>query len=277
MRRLLPLLLLVFVLTGCQTPLHTWEYQSRNHALYNEQLLDNLDRIEQGEPRVFFVGLALWGGERWASGDIQRMSDITARLYPAFRPVRFFFSNEAIIAPGNLPSFDEMMLDKSIDLIRATAGPRDLVVIAVSTHGQPGRLSNKVGTVQRKPIDTGFMAQRLRKLSQVNVLLIISACYSGSFAEALKNDGFERVLVITSARTDRTSFGCSPAETSTWFVQALSQAVGELSVGGRPPNWSQVMGRARQLVSQWEQSRSLVASVPQIWIAERADRELLNY
>ncbi len=277
LRSLLLMLFAVLALSGCQTPLHTWEYQSKNHALYNDQVFNNLDRIEQGRPRIFFIGLALWGGERWAAGDIRLVQDMTTRIYPGFQPVPFVFSNEAIMSPGDTPSFDSLMLDKSLDLIKARARPDDLMVMAVSTHGLPGRLSNKVGTVLQKPIDTSFLLQRLKHVRDMNVLLLISACHSGSFADAVQRDGFERVMVITSARADRTSFGCSPSETGTWFVQALAQSTRELSSDSKRPRWSELMERARQIVAQWEQSRALTASMPQLWIGDRADRELLNY
>jgi Peptidase C13 family len=276
-RSLLLALLAAITLSGCQTPLHTWEYQSKNHALYNDQVLINLDRIEQGRPRVFFIGLALWGGERWGAGDIRQIQEMTAQIYPGFKSIPFVFSNEAIMAPGNTPSFDPLMLDKSIELIRARAEPNDLLVFAVSTHGHPGKLSNKVGTVLQRPIDDAFLLQRLRRAGDINTLLLISACHSGSFVDAVQRDRFERVMVISSARADRTSFGCSPSETGTWFVQALAQAARELPGHPQPPRWSSLMNRARQIVAQWEQSRALTASMPQLWIGEKADRELLRY
>lgn len=265
------------LLGGCQTPLHSSAYQSKNNALYNDLLLDNLDRIDEGRPRLFFIGLALWGGERWSGGDILRMQEITARIYPAFRPIPFVFSNEAVTAPADMPSFDPLMLDKTIALVRAKAAPGDLLVIAASSHGAPGRLSNRIGTQNQRPVDAAFLIRRLRRLGDLHTLLMLSACHSGSFAEILEREDFRRVMVVASARSDRTSFGCSPAETSTWFVRALAQASRELATGAQPPGWSAVMERARQIVSEWERNWALDASMPQLWIGKDADRDLFNF
>jgi hypothetical protein len=176
-----------------------------------------------------------------------------------------------------MPSFDPPMLDKTIDLVGAKAGPGDLLVIAASSHGAPGRLSNRIGTQNQRPVDAAFLIRRLRRLSDLHTLLMLPACHSGSFAEILEREDFRRVMVVASARSDRTSFGCSPAETSTCFVKALAEASRELTTGAQPPGWSAVMERARQIGSEWERNRALNASMPQLWIGKDADRDLFNF
>jgi hypothetical protein len=54
-------------------------------------------------------------------------------------------------------------------------------------------------------------------------VLVINACYSGGFIETLRDDSS---MVITSARTDRTSFGCGTQSEITYFGRAfLSEAL----------------------------------------------------
>ena len=47
---------------------------------------------------------------------------------------------------------------------------------------------------------------------------MISACYSGGFIEPLLD---ERTLLMTAARADRASFGCTEENEYTYFGQAL--------------------------------------------------------
>jgi hypothetical protein len=49
-------------------------------------------------------------------------------------------------------------------------------------------------------------------------ILVISACYSGGFIDALKDD---HTLIITASDADHSSFGCGVADRYTWFGQAF--------------------------------------------------------
>jgi hypothetical protein len=49
-------------------------------------------------------------------------------------------------------------------------------------------------------------------------IVVISACYSGSFIDALAD---ERTLVVTASQADRTSFGCGHQSASTYFGEAF--------------------------------------------------------
>ena len=57
-------------------------------------------------------------------------------------------------------------------------------------------------------------------------MLIISACYSGSFIEKLKN---EKHVIATAAAEDKTSNGCSPLHHQTYYGQALVEAFNSYS------------------------------------------------
>lgn len=49
-------------------------------------------------------------------------------------------------------------------------------------------------------------------------VVVVSACFSGGFIEALRDP---QTLVITAARADRTSFGCGSESDITWFGNAF--------------------------------------------------------
>ena len=48
-------------------------------------------------------------------------------------------------------------------------------------------------------------------------VIVISACYAGGFIAPLKDD---HTLIITAARSDRTSFGCDDQNDFTYFSEA---------------------------------------------------------
>lgn len=75
-------------------------------------------------------------------------------------------------------------------------------------------------------------------------VLVISSCYSGGFIDDLKDD---HTLVITAARHDRTSFGCSDENDFTYFGRAFFK---EALPGSR--SFQDAFRQADKLVSQWE-------------------------
>jgi hypothetical protein len=75
-------------------------------------------------------------------------------------------------------------------------------------------------------------------------VVVISACYSGGFIDALK-DG--HTLVITAARHDRTSFGCSDENDFTYFGRAFFKEA--LPQSG---SFQEAFRRAEKLITQWE-------------------------
>ena len=49
-------------------------------------------------------------------------------------------------------------------------------------------------------------------------MIVVSACFSGSFIQPLADN---HTIVITAARRDRTSFGCSDQRDLTYFGEAF--------------------------------------------------------
>ena len=88
-------------------------------------------------------------------------------------------------------------------------------------------------------------------------VVVVSACYSGGFVDALQD---ERTLVITAARRDRRSFGCADENDFTYFGRAFFK---EALPGAQ--SFQQAFKTAYGLVEQWERKETKDAhSVPQI-------------
>ncbi len=87
-------------------------------------------------------------------------------------------------------------------------------------------------------------------------VVVISACFSGGFLDALRDP---RTLVITASRADRPSFGCGVASDITWFGQAfLAEALNETL------DFSTAFDIALDAVRQREDAQDEPPSHPQI-------------
>lgn len=81
----------------------------------------------------------------------------------------------------------------------------------ITSHGAPGEIvfGDSPG------LTPAGLAVMLRRSCQTRpTVIVLSACYSGSFVDALKAPNR---LIMTAARRDRPSFGCGAGETYPWF------------------------------------------------------------
>ena len=97
-------------------------------------------------------------------------------------------------------------------------------------------------------------------------VLVVSACYSGGFIDALADP---RTLIITAAREDRSSFGCGPDSDFTYFgrayfIHALNQ-VGDLQSAFK---------LAAEEIAEREAEEERLASEPQIRVGAEISARL---
>ncbi|MFL1454266.1 C13 family peptidase [Marinobacter sp. GN3S48] len=100
----------------------------------------------------------------------------------------------------------------------------DLLVIHLVSHGRKdGQLLLQQPGIELPDLSPKAFAEMLEPLNARRKLLVVSACYSGHWLNQLKDSD---TLIMTSAREDRTSFGCGDDSEMTWFTKAVYQSVG---------------------------------------------------
>ena len=97
-------------------------------------------------------------------------------------------------------------------------------------------------------------------------VIIVSACYSGGFVQALANDAS---LVATAAAADKTSFGCGTESEFTYFGEAVfkDQLTREYSLVS-------ALQQAGIAIGQREQREQIDASLPQLSIGKAIKTKL---
>ena len=143
--------------------------------------------------------------------------------------------------------------------IARRADKDSLVVLLFTSHGSPGELAIKTGYGEYKEtLSAQELQEYLEALKPIPTVVVISACYSGSFVPALSGDNR---VVMTSAAKDRSSFGCSPDSDGTYFIQALFPK----DLDPSKSLWTMFL-RARAQVAEREKSKKLTPSQPQLFI-----------
>ena len=135
----------------------------------------------------------------------------------------------------------------------------DVLVLYTTSHGSPREGLNFRDPVRGEAvIAPAQLAAMLDKPGFKNRLIILQACYSGQFVEALAGP---RTVVATASSSMKPSFGCSAGNDWTFFGHALiNQAM------RRPDSFARQFRRAYVTILGWEQRLGIETSSPQIRI-----------
>ncbi|SEE65737.1 C13 family peptidase [Pseudomonas coleopterorum] len=149
-------------------------------------------------------------------------------------------------------------LSRSVQTLAARSGPEDLVFIYLTSHGtSEHELVLDQPRLQLGDLPADELAAVLAPLKGRDKVVVISACYSGGFIPALRD---EKTLIMTASRADRVSFGCSEEADFTYFGDALfAQALNQTD------DLQQAFELASRHVAEREIADNYEASQPQIW------------
>ncbi len=157
------------------------------------------------------------------------------------------------LAAGAEPATAELLLRRIADL---PVRPGDQCLIFLTSHGERG--SGLWLARSNRALTPDELARALsRGCSAVPTVVIVSACYSGSFA-AGKMASSNRI-VLTAARGDRPSFGCQAHRTYNFFDECL------LGVLPQAATWRSVSDRADRCVRRMERALGVQPSEPQAY------------
>ncbi len=222
------------------------------------QSLYALSPQRPGSTDLYFVGFAAYGRQDVFKREIEQASVIIEQQFNAIGRTISLINNHSTLA--NTPIASRHNLEKIIHALGEKIDPaEDVVVLFLSSHGGedatisvdlPGFGLNDLRAAEvREIFDSAAIKWRI---------VVVSACYSGSFIDALASP---TTLVITAAAADRTSFGCAHENEWTYFgdayfAQALRQS----------PSFVTAFALAREIVGKRENEEGKKPSDPQISI-----------
>ncbi len=140
--------------------------------------------------------------------------------------------------------------------------PGDGCLVFLTAHGTPQGMA----ITQRQEILTPRALDRIvdSACGQRATVVIVSACFSGIFAG--RDMARPNRVILTAARPDRTSFGCSADNILTVFDDCFLQS----SRSGAP--WRDVAAAARSCVAAEERRLGVLASEPQFLVGPSVER-----
>jgi hypothetical protein len=166
--------------------------------------------------------------------------------------------------PGVLPMGSLHALSLALARVAELIDSDEDVLVLYSTgHGAPFGMTYHDGDQGYGVLTPARLAALLQELGLRNRLLILSACYSGTFIPALWSDS---TALFTAASAGRTSFGCAADNDWTFFGDAMINRALR-----KPQTLADASAEALRLVGQWEAGKGFEPSYPQVSIGSRVD------
>lgn len=222
------------------------------------RLLDEaLANVPASTPAVELYSLTL-GGDGKQSVFLREsdyVSNMLASRFGAYGQIRLVNHRDHL---SDRPMATRENLRRAALTLAERSGPEDLLFIYLTSHGtHEHELVLDQPRMELADLPADELAAVLAPLKKRDKIIVISACYSGGFLPALKDN---RTLVMTASQADRVSFGCSEEADFTYFGDALfAQALNQTD------DLEHAFKLAKATVAERELADNFEASEPQIW------------
>lgn len=216
-------------------------------------------RLKPQDPKridLYLIAFAGDGGENVFRNEAEYAARLFARRLGARGHTLVLENNPATLRSAPLANWTN--LESALGAVHHVMDPRqDILVLYMTSHGSHDHeLLTDMDPLPLDQIGARDLADILAEHDFRWKVVIVNACYSGGFIPPLKNAG---TLVMTAARSDRTSFGCGSESQITYFGDAfLAHAL------NRTDNLVSAFDQARATIGLWERREKLTPSQPQI-------------
>lgn len=187
---------------------------------------------------------------------------------------RYGTAGRSLELVNNLKTHDALPLATASNLRKVLQGlgeqmdgEEDLLMLYLSSHGsEQHELAVDFWPLPLNDITPEMLRGMLDEAGIKWRIIVVSACYSGGFIEALRD---EHTLVATAAARDRQSFGCGNENDFTYYGEALFRD--EL---GRGEPLLSAFRQARERIHAREKREELEHSLPQLFIGKAIEVKL---
>ena len=225
-------------------------------ALLDRQV-DALAPQRPGVSDLYFVGVAGYG---WQDVFMKEVNTVRA-LFDR----RFDTRSRSLALINNAQSADTVPLATATALARTLKrvgglmdADEDVLFLFLTSHGSedPAYLSIDQDGLRLTQLTPARLKAALAATPIKWKVVVVSACYSGSFIPALKDD---TTLLITASSADRNSFGCSDTNELTDFGRAyFAEALAETA------SFTGAFDLAKKRIAEREAAEDLTPSQPQM-------------
>ncbi|TCB37608.1 peptidase C13 family protein [Acinetobacter sp. ANC 4910] len=217
----------------------------------------NLQAIEYGEfaqSHWYFLGVAGASYQDVFMSEVKRIREQFDTRFGTFGRSMILVNNPA--TRTEIPIASRTSMELALKRIGQQMNREsDVLFLYMTSHGLQNEFEMENAPLDLAQVDPKWLRDALDRSGIRWRVIVISACYSGSFVSALQNDN---TLIITASAADRASFGCSNEADYTYFGRAFfDQAMREQH------SMKDAFAQAKDTVAQWETAQGFDPSEPQ--------------
>ena len=240
------------------------ELVDRQPAMIDAQVRAMSERSPSG-PQGYFLGFAGVGEERVFAQEIQLARQrLGARFGIADRSLLLVNDQRDLEAH---PLASAAALRYALKALGKVMDDDDVLFLALSSHGwKDATLAISNAGMRPDALSAKQLAQILQEAGIRWRVILVSACYAGSFIKPLADD---HTILITAAAKNRPSFGCGADSELTYFGEAFYRdALPEA------PTLRRAFEAAKLEIAAREKAEGERASNPQSWFGELMEQKL---
>jgi hypothetical protein len=233
---------------------------------------DALARVHPRTPgriNLYALGFAGDGEENVFRNEVDYFARLVANRLGADGHVLELINSPRTL--GNTPLATRTNLYAALDgIAKKMDRDEDILLLFLTSHGsQDHELAVQLGALPLDQITPDDLRGALDGAKIRWRVIVVSACYSGGFVPALREP---HTLIITAARSDRSSFGCGSDSKITYFGRAfLADALNTTT------DFRGAYERARTDIAGWERRDREVPSEPQLWEGPDIEAKLASW
>jgi Peptidase C13 family len=228
-------------------------FEQTQHALLEAEVA-KLAPPQKGTTNIYTLGIAGWAGQ---DVFLKELDGALAAL-GAVLPIRGHWVR-LVNHPETLESLPQANQRNFAAAVHALGQildkESDVLLLLMTSHGDPGGFGLRLPTEVVTDLTPQEVATVLDHEGIKNRIVIVSACFSGTFVPPLANDN---TIVLTAADAKSTSFGCAPERDWTYFGDAFFR---QSLRPGR--DFQRAFDNAHVLIQGWELMDGARPSNPQ--------------
>jgi len=218
--------------------------------------LERVERGRRGQRELFYLGFAGHGEQNVFATEVTAVERLTHERFAA-KGRTVVLANDRK-APSTHPFATKTSLKRALATMaqRMDAG-EDVLLLFLTSHGTSDhRFDISLWPYSFDHLTPAELRAALDESGVQHRIVVVSACYSGGFVDALASPN---TLVITAARKDRNSFGCEDGVDWTYFGRAyFADALANTN------SFERAFGLAKPLIAEREKAAGHQPSEPQL-------------
>lgn len=220
------------------------------------------------ETDLYFIGFAGNGDESVFQSEVEFVASAIDKKYGT--------QERAVVLSNDADNLATKPLANTYNLYEAIrhVGQKmdvseDVLFVFLTSHGsKDATIDVSLYPFTFAPVSAESLRGNLDESGVMWRIIVVSACYSGSFIDHLKDD---RTAIFTAASADRTSFGCSDERELTYFGEAFFRdALGDCE------SFTGSFDCAVAIIEERESSEGITASNPQKFVGELMAQKLAD-